>query len=87
MGTGARALEWANHLLTVSYLVVRDVNGDPVLQADGRPTLELDANGLPQQDPANEGSIAAFAAYVDTLDLYRQLVATFEQPIDELPQP
>ncbi len=86
-GTGARALQWANHLLTVTYLVDRDLNGDPILQPDGRPILLLDVNGAAQLDPANLGSEAEFARYVDTIDLYRQLIATFEQPIDELPQP
>jgi len=87
IGTGARSLEWANHLLSITYLVVRDINGDPVLQPDGRPTLILDINGAAQLDPATAGSLGTFSSYVDTIDIYRQLIATFEQPIDELPQP
>jgi len=87
IGTGARVLAWANHLLTIAYIVDRDVNGDPILAADGTPTLTLDIDGLPQLDPANEGSAYELARYVDTIDLYRQLITTFEHPIADLPEP
>jgi hypothetical protein len=86
-GTGARSLEWANHLVATAYLVNRDVNGDPILNADGTPQLILDVNGVPQLDPAHPGADLELSRYVDTIDLYRQLIATFEHPIDELPEP
>ncbi len=87
IGTGARILAWANHLLTIAYVVDRDVNGDPILLPDGQPILTLDLNGLPQLDPANAGAHLELARYVDTIDLYRQLILTFEHPIEDLPEP
>ncbi len=87
IGTGARVLEWANHLLTVAYLVDRDVDGQPILAADGTPTLVLDVDGLPQLDPTTPGAAAELARYVDTIDLYRQLITTFEHPLEDLPEP
>ncbi|NUP07363.1 MAG: hypothetical protein HOW73_15035 [Polyangiaceae bacterium] len=86
-GTAARVLEWANHLVTVAYIVERDDNGDPIWKADGQPLLTLDANGAPQLDPANAGAEIELAKYVDTIDLYRQLIKTFEHPISDLPEP
>ncbi len=86
-GTGARVLEWANHLLTVTYLVVRGPDDEPVFNADGTPTLVLDADGVPQLNPNAVGSEQELASYVDTIDLYRQLIATFEQPLEDLPEP
>lgn len=85
--TGARSLEWANHLVSTAYLVVRDVGGEPILNADGTPQLILDGNGAAQLDPAHPGADLELAKYVDTVDLYRQLIATFEQPISDLPEP
>ncbi|MFO0547424.1 MAG: zinc-dependent metalloprotease [Polyangiaceae bacterium] len=85
-GTGARALEWANHLLARAYMVVEDANG-PVLNADGSPTLILDGNNAPIPNPAYPGADLELKRYVDTLDLYRELVATFEQPFGDLPEP
>jgi hypothetical protein len=86
-GTGARILEWANHLLATAYLVDRDINGDPILGPDGRPTLLLDVDGLPQLDPSTPGADAELARFVDTVDLFHQLIHTFEQPLGELPEP
>ncbi len=88
-GAGARMLEWANRLLTVAYLVQRDVDGNPILDAYGAPLLALDANGQPQLDPANPGADQVLARYVDTIDQMRQLVAYFMLPLDDdnLPQP
>jgi hypothetical protein len=68
-GTGARILEWANHLLATSYQVVRDVDDNPVLLPDGQPQLVLDANGLPQREPSAPGADTELAMYVDTIDL------------------
>ena len=87
--TGARMLEWANRLLTIAYLVQRDVDGNPVLDANGTPILVLDVDGQPQLDPANPGADAQLQKYIDTIDLFRQLTATFASPLDDgsLPQP
>jgi hypothetical protein len=87
IGTGARVLEWANHLLATGYQVVRDIDGAPVLAADGTPTLILDANGLPQREPSAPGADVELSRYVDTIDLYRQLINTFEHPLEYLPEP
>jgi hypothetical protein len=86
---GARMLEWANRLLAIAYLVERDVNGDVVLDPSGKPILVLDVDGDPQLDPANPGADAVLAKYVDNIDMMRQLVKTFAQPLgdDDLPQP
>jgi hypothetical protein len=85
--TGARILEWANYLLTLAYVVDRDVDGAPILGSDGRPTLILDADGKPQLEADSIAAEYEFARYVDTIDLFRQLTQTFEQPIAELPEP
>ncbi|MCC6525077.1 MAG: zinc-dependent metalloprotease [Polyangiaceae bacterium] len=86
---GARMLEWANHLVTVAYLVVRDANGVPVLDADGTPELVLDGNGAVQLDPASPGADATLARFVSNIDTMRQLTAYFEQGLGwgELPNP
>jgi hypothetical protein len=88
-GTGARMLEWANHLLSIAYLVERDAQGNVLQNPDGTPMLKLDAAGKAQKDPAHPGAAAALQKYVDQIDLFRQLIATFEHPLDEwsLPQP
>lgn len=86
-GTGARILEWANQLASIVYLVQEDINGNPVLNADGSVQFILDGNGAVQLNPEKLGSEPEFTRYVDTIDLYRQLIATFEQPLDELPEP
>jgi hypothetical protein len=85
--TGARILEWANYLLTLVYVVERDVDGAPILGADGRPTLVLDVDGKPQLEPDSAAAEYEYARYVDTIDLFRQLTQTFEHPIAELPEP
>ena len=85
---GARALEWANHLLAVAYEVERDDDGAPVLAADGTPTVLRDADGRPLLDASHPGADAELRRYVDTLDLFRQLTATFEHPLEGgLPEP
>lgn len=89
-GTGARMLAWANRLLALTYLVTRDVDGNPVLNPDGTMQLILDVDGKPQLDPARpDGVEQALRKYVDSIDLFRQLTATFEQPLGDgdLPQP
>jgi hypothetical protein len=88
-GAGARMLEWANILLTYAYLVDRDIDGNPILDSYGMPTLTLDGNGQPQLDPANDGAAAVLHDYVANIDQMRQLVAYFAQPLDDdnLPQP
>ncbi len=86
---GARMLEWANHLMTLAYLVDTDVGGQPLFNADGSPVLTLDANGKAQENPANPGAKAALQKFVDNIDLFRQLTAKFEMPLgdEDLPQP
>ncbi|MBW2527315.1 MAG: hypothetical protein JRI23_24245 [Deltaproteobacteria bacterium] len=86
---GARMLEWANKLMTLAYLVDRDVGGEPIYNPDGTPVLLLDVDGKPQLDPANPGAPAALARYVDTIDTMRELTAHFEQALGDwdLPQP
>jgi hypothetical protein len=86
-GTGARVLAWANHLATLAYLVERDANDAPILQSDGRPKFVLDGNGAVQLDPAHPGADLELRRYVGSIDLYRQLVTTFEQPLGDLPEP
>ncbi|MEZ4225416.1 MAG: zinc-dependent metalloprotease [Polyangiaceae bacterium] len=88
-GVGARMLHWANHLLTLAYVVDRDTNGAPILGPDGRPTLTLDTNGNPQLDPNNSAAVSALGQYVDFIDMMRQVTATFELPLSggDLPDP
>ena len=88
-GSGARMLEWANRLLSFAYLVETDTNGDPVVDQFGNPILILDADDLPQLNPDWPGADLALQRYVDQIDMMRQLVATFEQPLWDgaLPDP
>jgi hypothetical protein len=88
-GTGARMLEWANRLLAIAYIVQRDTNGNPVLDAGGAPILVPDAAGRAQKDPAHPGAGAALQKYVDTIDIMRQLTAEFGRALDgsDMPQP
>jgi hypothetical protein len=88
-GTGARMLEWANKLITLAYLVEVDANGDPLRNPDGTVVLKLDADGKAQKNDQNPGAIAVLQKYVDNIDTFRQLTATFEQPLTDwdLPQP
>jgi hypothetical protein len=83
---GARMLEWANRLLAIAYKVQRDGNGNPVLDKYGRPVLEL-KSGKPQLDDKNPGAEAVLKAYVDQIDMFRQITATFQQPLEGLPSP
>ncbi len=87
ISTGARMLEWANHLLAIAYDVQKDVNGNVVFNADGTPALKLDVNGLPVVVDA--AAAADLKKFVDSIDLFHQLTSTFEQPLDpgSLPQP
>jgi hypothetical protein len=86
---GARMLAWANHLMTLAYLVDTDAGGQPLFNPDGTPQLTLDANGKPQENPANPGAKGALQKYVDTIDIFRQLTSKFEMPLGDadLPQP
>ncbi len=88
-GVGARMLEWANKLVTIAYLVQKDGNGDPIVNADGTPALLLDVDGKPQKNPASPGADAVLKKFVDEIDLFRQLTSTFNQGLgdDDLPQP
>jgi hypothetical protein len=86
-GIAARALERANTLAAWSYLVEVDDDGIPLFEDDGQPVYVLDDDGKPQLDPDFAYANADLRRYIDTLDLFRQLVATFEQPIHELPDP
>ena len=86
---GARMLEWANKLVTVAYLVEEDANSNPILDQYGTPQLLLDTGGQPQLNTANPGADLILQRFVDNLDQMRQLVDTFELPLDDwnLPQP
>lgn len=87
-GTGARMLEWANHLVTLAYEVERDGSGDPLRNPDGSPVLRLDADGRPiRTDDA--AAYAALQAFADDIDIFRQLTSTFARPLgdEDLPQP
>lgn len=88
-GAGARMLEWANELLALAYLVEVDAGGATLKNPDGSPVLLLDANGKAQKNPANPGALTALGKHVDTIDIFRQLTAFFEQPLGDgdLPQP
>lgn len=88
-GTGARMLEWANALMAVAYLTQKDAGGNPLFNADGTPQLILDASGKPQLDPANPGAAPVLQKFVDQVDIFRQLTATFGLPLSDadLPQP
>jgi hypothetical protein len=87
-GTGARMLEWANHLVTLAYETERDAFGAPLRNADGSPVLVLDADGRPVRT-ADAGAYASLQAYADDVDTFRQLTSTFERSLgdEELPQP
>lgn len=87
IGVGARMIDWANRLLAIAYVVDRDGFGRPVTLADGRLVPTLDADGRTQvRDPE---AARALGRFVDQLAMFRQLTATFEQPLDaaELPWP
>lgn len=85
---GARALEWANHLVTIAYEVERDEDGQPILNEDGTPIVLRDDDGRPREDAGNGGAMSELQRYVDTIDLFRQLTSTFEHPLDGgLPEP
>lgn len=85
--TGARMLEWANILVTHAYVVDRDVNMDPILDAYGSPTLTLDVNSEVQV--ADTDALAVLQSYVQNIDQMRQIVMMFEQPLWDggLPEP
>ena len=91
-GTGARMLEWANHLVAEAYLVEVDGNGDPVVDHGdkrGTPVLKLDGNGKAQKNEQHPEAFAALQKYVDVIDTFRSLTASFEDPAvyGDLPQP
>lgn len=87
-GSGARMLEWANWLLTYAYKVQRNNQGLVLIDAYGMPLFET-KDGKPELDDSNPGAAAALQRYVDTIDTFRQLTATFRQALDDesLPQP
>lgn len=88
-GAGARMLEWANWLLTYVYEVELDIDGTVLLNPDGTPILVLDIDGNPIPLGTYPGADAVLRQYVDTIDIFRQLTATFEHPLYEggLPEP
>lgn len=87
-GVGARMLAWANQMMTFAYLVELDDDGYPVFDEYGNPILLLDDDLQPQVNPDWPGADLALQGYVDQIDMMRQLVATFEQPLDYgLPEP
>ncbi len=89
IGTGARMLEWANQLFSEAYVVQRDAGGAVLPGPDGAPVLVLDVNGKPQTGPGGATAQADLQKYIDSIDIFRQLTTTFEQPLDpgSLPQP
>lgn len=84
---GARMLEWANILLAQAYEVERDADGAPILGSNKQPVLILDADGKPVLDATHPGALGVMKSYVDQIGMFRQIVAAFEQPTEELPQP
>ncbi|MBI5537456.1 MAG: hypothetical protein HY898_32330 [Deltaproteobacteria bacterium] len=88
-GVGARMIEWANRLAAIAYLVDEDPLGNPLTNTNGTLQYTLDGNGKAQLNTANAGAAAVLQKYVDDLDTFRQLTATFIRPLDDssLPQP
>jgi len=86
---GARMLEHANTLVTWAYKVQTDAADNIVYNPDGTPALLLDADGRPQLDPDYAGAESELRKYVDSIDLFRQLTATFQQGVGvgDLPDP
>jgi hypothetical protein len=86
---GARMLEWATTLLIQTYLVETDAQGYILLNANGTVKLKLDANGRPQKDPQTPGADAQLQKYMDQVDIFRQLTASFSQSLGDadLPHP
>ncbi len=86
---GARMLEYANKLVSWTYQVELDSEGYVVFNPDGTPKLVLDADGKAQLDPNTPGAEGVLRKYVDTVDLFQQLTATFEMPVGDydLPMP
>lgn len=100
---GARMLEWGNKLVATAYCVLLDIDGYPIMEADGRPMFSAwdEANGeclydtplpdgeAPHLDPETDGSDAVLARYVDTIDNMRQVTVHFQQALGDwdLPQP
>jgi hypothetical protein len=81
---GARMLEWANKLVTVAYEVERDDDDEPITDKYGTPVLKL-KNGAPELDKDHPGADLVLQRYVAQIDMFRQITAAFEQPLDALP--
>ncbi|MBI5499159.1 MAG: hypothetical protein HY907_02880 [Deltaproteobacteria bacterium] len=88
-GVGARMLEWATRLLMLAYRVERGPLGNPEFNPDGTPVLEVGPDGRAVPDDAHPGAVAALQRYVDDIDIFRQLTATFERSMGDgdLPEP
>ena len=80
-------VEWANRLLAQGYVVEKLPSGAAKLDAQGSPLLVLDANGKPQLDPQHPGAAAELSAYVDQMQMFRQLTQAMSQPVGGMPTP
>ncbi len=72
-GIASRMLAHANTLLSSAYKVTRDGQGNPVLDAFGRPTVALDANGLPISEFSGGATEQDMVKYVGLLDSVKQI--------------
>jgi hypothetical protein len=75
-GIGSRMLQRANELLLRVYEQAVDEDGEPIVDAFGRPELELDEEGRPVAvgDPANR---LEFRRYVGLVDAAVQVSTAF----------
>ena len=72
-GIASRMMARANQLVTLSYVVVKDAQGQPVLDEYGRPELVLDAQGQPQPLETFDSKMGELSRYVGLVDGVRQL--------------
>jgi hypothetical protein len=72
-GIASRMMQRANQLVTLSYVVQKDAQGNPVLDEYGRPALILDAQGQPQPLETFESKQGELSRYVGLVDAIRQL--------------
>ncbi|MEO7096717.1 MAG: hypothetical protein ABI175_25895, partial [Polyangiales bacterium] len=74
-GIASRMLQHANMLLAAAYEVTLGTDGKPVVDAFGRPTLVLDADGAAKPIDSAEGTdaLAKLTRYVGLLDAVRQI--------------
>lgn len=74
-GIASRMLVRANAIETAAYQVQTDANGKPVLDQYGRPTLVLDADGMPQVLTTADADqrVQELTNYVGLLDTTREI--------------